>query len=277
MSGYWAGILVILAINVIAAYSAWLPLAAGQVNLGTAGFMAVGAYAGAVLSGDYAWPLPYAIAAGAAASGALALLVGSAVLRARGLYLALATLAVNEVVRGILLNWDAVGGASGYPVIAHLELPPIALAALGVFLLAAWLGASRFGMTLHAIEQDETMTGLFGVHVPRTQLAAFAIGGALAGLAGALYAHHFSYIEAQYFTVLLSVTIVLSVVLGGVQTVWGPLVGAAFFTLLPELFRGASNWRYVLFAAAVIGIMALRPQGIVTRAALMRLTGRKPA
>lgn len=271
MSGYTAAILTLLAINIIAAYAAWLPLAAGQVNLGTAGFMAIGAYSSAVLSNEFEWSLPMAIAAGAVCAGGLAMAIGGPVLRTRGLYLALATLAFNEVVRGILINLDVVGGAAGYPVIGHLGLVPIAASAAGVFLLALWLGASRLGMNLHAIEQDETVTALFGVHVPFTQLAAFTIGGVLAGLAGGLYGHHFSFIEGQHFSVLLSVTIVLSVVLGGTQTVWGPAIGAAFFTLLPEIFRGAAAWRYVLFAAAVILVMAVRPQGLVTRADLMRL------
>ena len=274
MSGYTAAILTLLAINLIAAYAAWLPLAAGQVTLGTAGFMATGAYSAAVLSNEFDWPVWAAVVAGAGAACLLALVIGGAVLRTRGLYLALATLAFNEVVRGVLINLDIVGGAAGYPVIAHIGLLPIACAAAGTVLLAIWLASSRFGMTLHAIEQDETMSGLFGVHVPLMQLAAFAVGAALAGLAGALYAHHFSFIEGQHFSVLLSVTIVLSVVLGGTQTVWGPALGAAFFTLLPELFRGAESWRYVLFAAAVILVMAVRPQGLVTRADLMRLRRR---
>jgi branched-chain amino acid transport system permease protein len=277
VSGYTTAILTILAINLIAAYAAWLPLAAGQVNLGTAGFMAVGAYASAVLSNEAGWPVAAAIGAGTLAAGLLALLIGAAVLRTRGLYLALATLAFNEVVRGILINLEAVGGAAGYPVFGHIGLLPIAACAAAVFLFAAWLGMSRFGMTLHAIEQDETMSGLFGVHVQGMQLAAFAVGALLAGLAGGLYGHHFSFIEGQHFSVLLSVTIVLSVVLGGTQTVWGPAIGAAFFTLLPELFRGAEAWRYVLFAAAVILVMALRPQGVLTRADLMRLRRSRPA
>jgi len=273
VSGYTAAVLTLLAINVIAAYAAWLPLAAGQVNLGMAGFMATGAYASAVMSNEYEWPVAAAVATGALAAGLLAFLIGGPVLRTRGLYLALATLAFNEVVRGILINLDVVGGAAGYPVIEHLGLVPIAACAIGVILLGWWLSVSRFGMTLHAIEQDETVSSLFGVHVPFTQLGAFAIGGALAGLAGALYGFQFNFVEAQHFSVLLSVTIVLSVVLGGTQTAWGPLIGAAFFTLLPELFRGAAAWRYVLFAAAVILVMAVRPQGVVTRADLIRLRG----
>src|ERR671936_818162 len=99
------------------------------------------------------------------------------------------------------------------------------------------------------------------------------LGSIVAGIGGGLYAHHFSFIEAQYFNIGLSITIVLYVLLGGTQTVLGPLLGAAVFTLLPELLRGSANWRYVLFACLIIAIMSLRPEGLVTGSQLRRLLG----
>ena len=110
-----------------------------------------------------------------------------------------------------------------------------------------------------------------GIEVRGFQIAAFAIGSAIAGIGGGLYGHHFSFIEAQYFNIALSITIVLYVLLGGTQTVLGPLVGATIFTLLPELLRASASWRYVLFAAGIIVLMALRPQGLITGAQLRRL------
>jgi branched-chain amino acid transport system permease protein len=109
------------------------------------------------------------------------------------------------------------------------------------------------------------------------QVAAFAIGGALAGLAGGLYAHHFSFVEAQYFSPLLSIYVLLFVLIGGTQTAWGPLVGAAFFTLVPELFRVGGSWRYVAFGAVIVAMMIFRPEGIVTRTLLARLMPRRRA
>src|SRR5262249_60019610 len=100
-----------------------------------------------------------------------------------------------------------------------------------------------------------------------------AIGSVIGGIGGGLYAHHFSYIEEQYFNIELSISIVLYVLLGGTQTVLGPLLGAAVFTLLPELLRGSANWRYVLFAAAVIILMALRPPGLLTGQPIRRFLG----
>jgi branched-chain amino acid transport system permease protein len=93
----------------------------------------------------------------------------------------------------------------------------------------------------------------------------------IAGIGGGLYAHQFGYIEAQYFNVGLSITIVLYVILGGIQTTMGPLIGATVFTLLPELLRESASWRYVAFAAGVIVLMAMRPQGLLTRGQLRQL------
>jgi branched-chain amino acid transport system permease protein len=264
ISGYWEGILVILSINVILAYSAFLPLSAGQLNLGIAGFMAIGAYVSAWFSNEYGWFALGAAFVGSLTAGLVAFALGFPVLRARAAYLAIATLALGEVVRGTAINLKFVGAAAGYPVTAYLGLPVIGAMALLVLAFVSWLYSTRFGLSVVAVEDDERVADLLGLNVRMIRVWAFAIGGALAGLGGALYAHHFSFIEGQSFTVLLSVYIVLYVILGGVQSVLGPLLGAAFFTLLPELFRMGKEWRYVLFAAAVILLMAWRPQGILT-------------
>jgi branched-chain amino acid transport system permease protein len=264
IGGYWEGILVILSINVILAYSAFLPLSAGQLNLGIAGFMAIGAYVSAWFSNEYGVFALGASLIGSAAAGVVAFALGFPVLRARAAYLAIATLALGEVVRGTAINLKFIGAAAGYPVTAYLGLPVIGAMALLVIAFVSYLYSTRFGLSVVAVEDDERVADLLGLNVRRIRVWAFAIGGALAGLGGALYAHHFSFIEGQSFTVLLSVYIVLYVILGGVQSVLGPLFGAAFFTLLPELFRMGKEWRYVLFAAAVILLMAWRPQGMLT-------------
>jgi branched-chain amino acid transport system permease protein len=103
------------------------------------------------------------------------------------------------------------------------------------------------------------------------QIVAFVLGSAIAGIGGGLYAFHFGYIEAQYFNISLSISIVLYVLFGGTQSVAGPLFGAAIFTLLPELLRASAQWRYVVFAAVVIVVMVLRPQGLVTAVLVRRI------
>jgi branched-chain amino acid transport system permease protein len=115
-----------------------------------------------------------------------------------------------------------------------------------------------------------------GVNARAVQVACFTIGGAIAGLSGALYAHHFAFVEAQYFSPLLSIFVLLFVLIGGTQTAWGPLIGSVFFTLVPEFLRlGGSSWRYVIFGAVIVAMMILRPEGIVTRTLVARLSPRR--
>jgi branched-chain amino acid transport system permease protein len=270
MSGYFEGVLVLLAVNIVFAYGAFLPLAAGQLNLGLAGFTAIGAYAAAYASNSWSIAPTLAILLGGLVAGVVALAVAMPVLRTRGIYLALATFAVGQIVQATILNLEVVGGAAGYPVAAFIRLPTIAAFAAVIVIIVALLFATRFGMAVRALHDDEIAADLMGLNVRAIQVAAFTIGSIIVGIGGGLYAHYFSFIEAQNFNIALSITVVLYVLLGGTQSILGPLVGAAVFTLLPELLRGSQSWRYVVFAAALIVLMALRPQGLVTRAQLRR-------
>jgi len=271
MSGYFEGVLVLLAVNIVFAYGAFLPLAAGQLNLGLAGFAAIGAYAAAYASNSWSVAPTLAIVLGGLVAGVVALAVAMPVLRTRGIYLALATFAVGQIVQATILNLEIVGGAAGYPVAAFIRVPTIAAFAAVIVIIVALLFATRFGIAVRALHDDEIAADLMGLHVRAIQVAAFTIGSIIVGMGGGLYAHYFSFIEAQNFNIALSITVVLYVLLGGTQSVLGPLVGAAVFTLLPELLRGSQSWRYVVFAAALIVLMALRPQGLVTRGQLRRL------
>lgn len=275
MSGYLAGILALFSINLLLAYAVFLPAAAGMLNLGAAGFMAIGAYVSAYLDVEYGLPLPLCLLAGTAASTVMGCLVAFPILRTRGVYMVLATLAFGEIVAGLLINMEAVGGAAGYPVTSFIDMPAIAaLAGCGV-LLVVYILSTRFGLAMRSIHDDEQATALFGIHVRRVKVLAFTIGAGFAGLAGALYGHHYNYIEVANFNLMLSTYTLLYVLIGGTQTAFGPLVGAAIFSLLPEVLRGSEQWRFVIFAVLIIAVMALRPEGVVTRHGLARLFGRK--
>jgi branched-chain amino acid transport system permease protein len=265
MSGYLESVLVLLAINTVLAYAAFLPMVAGQLNLGVAAFVAIGAYSAGYLSNSFGFHPVLAALAAVVVAALIGWLVAFPILRTRGIYLALATFALNQVVQGTILNLNVVGGASGYPVPAHIGFPVVAAFSLAVIVLVFVVFRTRFGISVTAVSDDERAADLMGLSVRGLQSAAFTAGAALAGLAGALYAHHFNYIEAQNYGVLFSIYIVLYVLLGGTQTVYGPLLGAAVFTLLPELLRGSAAWRYVIFACLIIAIMSLRPQGVILR------------
>jgi branched-chain amino acid transport system permease protein len=274
MSGYVEGVLVLLAINVVLAYAAFLPMAAGQLNLGVAGFAAIGGYVSAFISNNSGVPAVLAIPLGGLAAGLVALVVAVPVLRTRGIYLALATFALGQIVQATILNLAVVGGAAGYPATAFIRFPTVAAFAVIVFVLVCLLFSTRLGIAITAVHDDEQVAAVMGMDVRVLQVTAFALGSVIAGIGGGLYAHHFSYIEAQYFNISLSIGIVLYVLFGGTQTVVGPLLGAAVFTLLPELLRGSAQWRYVVFAATVIVVMVVRPQGLVTANELRQLVGR---
>ncbi|TWB03660.1 branched-chain amino acid ABC transporter permease [Bradyrhizobium stylosanthis] len=265
MSGYQTGIIVLLALNTIAAYGVYLPMSAGQLNLGIAGFMAIGAYAAAYLTNACGWPPSAAIGAGGATAAILAFAVAMPMLRTQGIYLSLATFALGQVISAIFLNLDIVGGAAGYPVATHIEASVVVSAATLVVSLVWLMSTTRLTVYFAAVKNDPLVADLLGLNVKALGVAALTVGAGIAGVGGALYAHYFNYIEAQYFGVMLSTYTVLYVLLGGTQSVWGPLVGAAIFTLVPEALRSSSQWRYAIFALFIIVFMALRPQGLLTR------------
>ncbi len=274
MSGYASGIVAILCINLIFAYAIFVTAAAGQLNLGGAGFQAIGAYAAAWLSSSAHMPANVTIPLAILASALVGFVISFPVLRTRGVYMVLATFAFGQFVSGFLLRSPTFGGAIGMVVADYIGVGALVICAVVTTLLVFFLMASRLGLAIRSIHDDELVSTIMGVNVRAVQVAMFTLGGALAGLSGALYAHHFSFVEAQYFNSLLSIYVLLFVLIGGTQTAWGPLVGSLFFTLLPELMRVGGSWRYVVFGVVIVLMMVLRPQGIVTRALVARLSPR---
>ena len=282
MSGYLSGLLAMLAINVIVAYSVFIPGSAGLLNLGAAGFVLVGAYTAGALTSIYDLALAPAIVLGSAMAALVGFVIAFPILRTRGIYMVLATFAFAEVVGGILLNIPALGGAAGLSVMAYAGLPVVVPCAIGTVVFVAWLMRTRFGLSVRAIHDDESVAHLFGVHLRMTQVLALTIGGAIGGLGGGLLVHQFNFIDVQSTGVLFSIYVLLYVLMGGTQTVWGPLFGAVFFTLVPEALRKLSTidpslkflegGRYIVFGVAVVLIMMLRPQGVITRTMIERWT-----
>ncbi|MDE0175628.1 MAG: branched-chain amino acid ABC transporter permease [Defluviicoccus sp.] len=284
MSGYIEAQLIILCLSVIYAYAIFLPAASGQLNLGAAGFITLGAYTSGWLNASDGLGLPMAL--GIVLSmlfvGAIGFAISLPILRTRGVYMVLATFAFAEVVSGIAINMEFLGGAAGMPVDAHAPVEIVVAVAIAVVLFCFYFMSTRLGLALRSIHDDESVALLFGVNVRTARVVAFTVGGMLAGLGGAIYGHHYNYVEAQTFNVLLSIYILLYVLLGGTQTAWGPLVGAAFFTVLPEIFRQlaismGSDWladsRFIFFGMFIVLMMVVRPEGVVTRTMQDRCAG----
>ena len=293
MSGYWAGILTILAINIIFAYGIFLPVASGQLNLGGAGFQATGAYAAAYIATQFGAGTLVTITSGTLIAGMLGWLMAYPMLRTKGVYLVLATFAFAEVVSGIVLNSAILGGPTGITVPNFIDWYVPGVAAVIVIIGIFYLMSTRFGLNMRACHDDDVVTDLMGVNVRGVKVAAFALGAALAGFAGALYAHAFNYVEIQTFSAMVSIYVLLYVLLGGTQTPWGPMVGATFFTILPEAIRPVlplikkgviiifgpvvpatppdDSWRFVILGLCTIVMMVFRPEGLITSTMIERL------
>ena len=261
---YLEDVLVQLGINVILALSLYFPLSAGQLSLGQGGFMAIGAYLASWLTATLGWPWPLAFATAAAAAGLVGALVGLPALRVRGIYLVLLTMAFGEIVRVFFLNFTPTGAAQGFRGMPFVtSLPLVAVLAVLIAILAARTAASRMGRAFAAINRDELAAEVMGIDVTRAKLASFTVGAVVAGLAGALWAHYVQFIEPEEFGFARSVMPFTFVVVGGLQTFWGSLVGAAVLTLLPEWLRFLKEWRLALYGVAMLAVMIVRPQGLV--------------
>ena len=283
MSGYLSGVLAQLAINIVIAYSVFLPAAAGLLNLGAAGFVLIGGYVAGALTSKLGVPLLLAIPLAGMAAGLIAFIVSFPILRTRGVYMVLATFAFAEIVGGILLNIPQLGGAAGLSVAAYAGLPLVVTVTVLVVAFVSWLLATRFGLAMRAVHDDENVALLFGTNLRLTQVSAFTVGGALGGIGGALLVHQFNFIDVQTTGVMFSIFVLLYVLMGGTQTAWGPIGGALFFTLVPEALRHVAGWnpqlkfleasRYIVFGAAVVLVMMWRPEGLVTRTLVERFYG----
>jgi branched-chain amino acid transport system permease protein len=293
MPPYFSQLFILASINAILAVSLNLVNGlSGQFSLGQAGFMAVGAYVAAsmnvfLLSSLHGNPfgdqlaLVISLFAAAIASGFVGYLVGLPTLRLRGDYLAIVTLGFGEIIRVIILNIQAVGGARGF-----INIPHSTSAFLVVFILSICvLLTHRFvmatqGRALLAIRENEIAAEAMGVDTTSYKVGAFVVSSAVAGVAGGLFAHYLSYINPSSFDFMKSVEIVIMVVLGGMGSVSGAILAAFILTFLPEALRPLQDLthvdlRMVIYSLMLILMMLLRPQGIFGRQELWQIFAKK--
>jgi branched-chain amino acid transport system permease protein len=271
MSTYQAGLLAEIGIALLLALSVYVILATGQLSLGNAGFMAIGAYVAALLTVNVSLPLPLALLASTLACGLIGVGVGFPALRLKGIYLALATLGFGEMVRSFFQNFGPTGGAAGFHGMAGTTPFVIWLYAGLAFVLVLVFERSRLWLEFRAVSDDEVASDIIGLNTTAIKIGAFGLGAAIAGLAGGLFAHFHVYIEPNNFGFEKSIEMVLYVILGGSSVAPGPLLGATLLTLLPELLRFMADWRLATYGALLILMLMFRHQGIVDRALLLRI------
>jgi branched-chain amino acid transport system permease protein len=229
-----------IGVNALLALSLYVTLSAGQLSLGNAAFAGIGAYAAGILTMHLSVPYPISVVAGASLSAMTALLIGIPVLRIRGVFLAMATLAFGEVVRIAAVNLDITGGAQGLVGIPNKTTTLIiygVLAAATYFLTV--LGGSKIGWSFASIREDETAAKVMGINTTYYKTMAFVLGAFIAGIAGAIYAHLNFIITPSEFGFSAAVQLLIYNIVGGTRSVYGPLLGAFILTALPEVLRGA--------------------------------------
>jgi len=265
---------------------AWNLLAGycGQISLGHAVFFGTGAYTSSVLVKEFGLTPWIGMLAGALVAVALSQLIGYPVFRLRGHYFAIATIAVGEIVQTLMINWDWVGGARGLFVPIkrpdsflnfqfHESKQTYYYIALGFLLLALWITQritrSRSGYYFRAIREDQDAAASLGVHVAREKHRAIAVSAALTALGGTFYAQYVLFIDPESVLPLsLSILICLVAVLGGVGTLWGPVLGAA---VLVPLSEGTRVWLggtgkaldLVIYGGLIMVIATLQPAGLM--------------
>jgi branched-chain amino acid transport system permease protein len=248
----------------------------GLLNLGYVAFYAIGAYTYAILSTRFGLPFWPGLVAGAASAAFMSLLIGLSTLKLRGDYFAIVTLGLGEITRIVLNNSDSVtGGPNGISgiarpsVLGHVFSSPLEyyyliliIAIITVFAMNR-LMASRIGRAWVAIREDEIAAEAMGINTFRLKLLAFVVASAWAGMTGVFFAAKMAFVSPESFTFFESVLILCMVVLGGMGSIPGIILGAFLLTTLPELFRDFADYRMLGFGAALVLMMIFRPQGLL--------------
>jgi branched-chain amino acid transport system permease protein len=253
-----------LGINGLLALSMYVVLAIGQLSLGQAGFMGLGAYSAALLTMRYDVPFALVLPAACVVPVLFALAIGVPTLRLSGVYLAIATIGLGEVLRAVYLNVDLFGGAMGLSGIPERTEAWMIYLLLAIAVAALWLvGRSGVGRAMEAMREDETAAQVMGVNIFRYRMGALVASAVLAGLAGALDAHANSFIGPAEYGFEPEVTILSFVLLGGIGTPLAPVVGSTVLTLLPELLRGWADLRLVFTGIIIVLAVLFLPTGLV--------------
>lgn len=250
-------------LNAILALSVYVMLACGLLSLASPAYMAIGAYAAAILTNNTGVPFPVQMVIGAALAGAVAFALGLPLLRLRGVYLAISTVGFVAIVQIFFNTWTPGGGGDGISIPAATTTWQIYLT-LAILCFLLWrLEGSALGRGFAAIRLDEEAARSLGIDTVAFKLGAFALSGVLAGLMGVLYARLHFYIDPKSFGFDTGLDALTYVVVGGSLTAWGSVIGAILITALPEWLRNLNDYRAVVNGLILLAVILFLPGGLV--------------
>ncbi len=247
----------------------------GQISLGHGGFLGLGAYVSAVLTGTYHWPPVLALLVGAAGVGALAFVIARPILKLKGHNLAMATLGMGLIISIVLTTEDwLTGGPDGMPVPSFAVFgwkPASELAWYGIvgclLLVAVWLALnlidSPIGRALRAVHGSEVAAEVMGINTTRYKVLIFVVSAVFASVTGSLFAHYTGFISPQEASFFHSIELVTMVVLGGMASTFGAVVGAAILTVAPQVLTAFHDYEMLMFGAVLMGMVIFMRKGLV--------------
>ena len=263
---FWEPILVICLINVIFVSGLYINALSGILQLCTAALAGIGGYASAILTTNLGWPFMPSIIVGACFGAVIGALLALITARMALFILKLTTLAFGEVAVIFAFNLEYVGGANsftGIPLETNLLVASIG-AALAVYV--AWqIDRSPTGYAARCVRDDPVAAAAIGISVLKVRTLSFALGAAIIAMGGAIQAHYLLIINPTELGFFVSLTYIIFLVVGGIQTLWGPVLATIVLTALPEAMRFASEYRLVLYGLVVVVVVLLRPEGLITR------------
>ncbi len=265
----YGSLLNFIGIQSLLALSLYITLSAGQLSLGNAAFAGIGGYVSGVLSLHYGVSYILALVAGSASAGMVALVIGLPVLRLRGVFLAMATLAFGEVVRITAVNLTITGGAQGLVGIPNRTKGWMIYLVLAVVCyVVARLRGSRVGWSFATIREDETAAATLGIHTTYYKTSAFVMGAVIAGLAGGMYAHLTFIISPGEFGFSAAVQLLIYNIVGGARAWPGPILGTVLLIVLPEVLRGigvaAGALRMAVNGLVLLLVILFLPNGLAS-------------
>lgn len=264
--------MIVLGLNLLIGY-------AGQISLGHAAFYGLGAYVSGVLTVTYNAPPWLGVIIALLVTGCVALLIGIPTLKLHGHYLVMATLGFNLIVNIIMIQWDSVtGGPSGFPGIPNLAIGSLVFdsdekmyyliwfCAFMSMILALNLVNSRVGRGLRAVHGSELAAGSLGVPTDTYKIKVFVVSALYASLAGSLYAHYLTFISPKTFDIFFSLELVTMVIVGGMGSIWGALLGTIFLTPLPDVLQVFDEYKDIFYGLILVLILIYVPEGLFVAA-----------
>lgn len=264
--GFWQPIIIFSLLNVILTAGLYITALSGQLSLATAAIAGIGGYVSAVLTTNFDWPFLPAVLVAMLATAIAGAALAALMVRMRDFILKLTTLAFGEAMSVIAFNIPYIGGANGFSGIPlYTTLTDVAVAGAITIYIAWRFDVSRLGLASRSVRDDPLAAASNGVSVRQVRIITFMLGSAVIGAGGALSAHYVLLVTPSQMGFYYSLTYIIFLLFGGLQSLWGPLLAAVLLTAAPEVLRFANEYRLILYGLIILLVVLWRPNGLITR------------